>query len=267
MINFTGVQYCRSHDPRPAVRGRKRPPLKVWQTCPYPTSHPASPTAARAGIMRRPQPCPASHRMSFVEAFVREALIRLNPDIAVQPERADEVLHKLRAIVLGRAQRWAGQRQRGVHGVAARGTLHALWPQPRTCHGAAGRFRGREPEPVYRHHAVHLSRRAGRAPRRSHPAGQRLPAGARRGQDAGAQRGQLGWTARSRCTTTTSASCRNSSPAMSSAWRPRAKTCATGRSTCRWSCGGRGGRKRIYVPGTPQKVLWNTTCRCGVPGT
>jgi type I restriction enzyme R subunit len=36
----------------------------------------------------------------FVEAYVREALIRLNPTIAVQPERADEVLYKLRAIVL-----------------------------------------------------------------------------------------------------------------------------------------------------------------------
>ncbi len=32
---------------------------------------------------------------------MREALIRLNPDIAAQPERADEVIYKLRAIVLG----------------------------------------------------------------------------------------------------------------------------------------------------------------------
>jgi type I restriction enzyme R subunit len=36
----------------------------------------------------------------FVEQYVREALIRLNPDIAAQPGRADEVLYKLRAIVL-----------------------------------------------------------------------------------------------------------------------------------------------------------------------
>jgi type I restriction enzyme R subunit len=36
----------------------------------------------------------------FVEAWLREALIRLNPEIAAQPERADEVLYKLRAIVL-----------------------------------------------------------------------------------------------------------------------------------------------------------------------
>ncbi|MBN1934156.1 MAG: HsdR family type I site-specific deoxyribonuclease [Anaerolineae bacterium] len=36
----------------------------------------------------------------FVEPYVREALIRLNPTIAAQPERADEVMYKLRAIVL-----------------------------------------------------------------------------------------------------------------------------------------------------------------------
>ena len=36
----------------------------------------------------------------FVERYVREALIRLNPAIAAHPERADEVIYKLRAIVL-----------------------------------------------------------------------------------------------------------------------------------------------------------------------
>jgi type I restriction enzyme, R subunit len=36
----------------------------------------------------------------LVESYVREALIRLNPTIAAQPDRADEVLYKLRAIVL-----------------------------------------------------------------------------------------------------------------------------------------------------------------------
>ena len=36
----------------------------------------------------------------FVETYVREALIQLNPSIAAQPDRADEVLYKLRAIVL-----------------------------------------------------------------------------------------------------------------------------------------------------------------------
>lgn len=36
----------------------------------------------------------------LVETWVREALIRLNPEIAAVPDRADEVLYKLRAIIL-----------------------------------------------------------------------------------------------------------------------------------------------------------------------
>jgi type I restriction enzyme R subunit len=36
----------------------------------------------------------------FIEEYVRQSLIRLNPAIADKPERADEVLYKLRAIVL-----------------------------------------------------------------------------------------------------------------------------------------------------------------------
>jgi type I restriction enzyme R subunit len=37
----------------------------------------------------------------LVEEYVRDALIRLNPEIAAQPDRADDVLYKLRAIVMG----------------------------------------------------------------------------------------------------------------------------------------------------------------------
>lgn len=37
----------------------------------------------------------------IVEPWVREALIRLNPEIAAQPDRVDDVLYRLRAIVLG----------------------------------------------------------------------------------------------------------------------------------------------------------------------
>jgi hypothetical protein len=49
--------------------------------------------AAAADLPRQP-------REVFVEAYVRAALIRLNPEIAAQPERADEVLYRLRALVL-----------------------------------------------------------------------------------------------------------------------------------------------------------------------
>ena len=36
----------------------------------------------------------------FVESSLRQALIKLNPEIAEQPDRADEVIYKLRAILL-----------------------------------------------------------------------------------------------------------------------------------------------------------------------
>ena len=36
----------------------------------------------------------------LVEEHLRDALIRLNPEIAQKPDRADEVIYKLRAIIL-----------------------------------------------------------------------------------------------------------------------------------------------------------------------
>jgi type I restriction enzyme R subunit len=43
---------------------------------------------------------PRSPSDVLVETMVREALIRLNPEIAAEPSRADEVIYKLRALVL-----------------------------------------------------------------------------------------------------------------------------------------------------------------------
>lgn len=43
---------------------------------------------------------PRQHSDVFVEQMMREALIRLNPEIKAQPDRADEVLYRLRAIPL-----------------------------------------------------------------------------------------------------------------------------------------------------------------------
>ncbi len=48
---------------------------------------------APAHVPRQPQDV-------FVEAWLRDALLHLNPEIAADPDRADEVLYKLRAIVL-----------------------------------------------------------------------------------------------------------------------------------------------------------------------
>ncbi|MCZ8318871.1 MAG: type I restriction endonuclease subunit R [Silanimonas sp.] len=47
-----------------------------------------------------PSEVPRQIQEVLVEPWLREALIRLNPEIAAQPDRADEVLYKLRAIVL-----------------------------------------------------------------------------------------------------------------------------------------------------------------------
>jgi type I restriction enzyme R subunit len=47
-----------------------------------------------------PAVLPRQPQEVLVEAYVRDALIRLNPTIAAKPERADEVIYKLRAIVL-----------------------------------------------------------------------------------------------------------------------------------------------------------------------
>ena len=48
---------------------------------------------APSNVARQPQEV-------YSESMVREALIRLNPEIAANPDRAEEVLYKLRAIVL-----------------------------------------------------------------------------------------------------------------------------------------------------------------------
>jgi type I restriction enzyme R subunit len=70
-------------------------------------------TAAGAGLARHvgkvaglgwnfiaPTNIPRQPHEVFVEDWIREALIRLNPEIAAVQDRADEVLYKLRAIVL-----------------------------------------------------------------------------------------------------------------------------------------------------------------------
>ena len=47
-----------------------------------------------------PAEVPRQMHEVLVEPWLRAALIRLNPEIAAQPDRADEVLYKLRAIIL-----------------------------------------------------------------------------------------------------------------------------------------------------------------------
>ena len=44
---------------------------------------------------------PRQPQEALVEPYLREALIRLNPEIAANPSRVDDVLYRLRAIVMG----------------------------------------------------------------------------------------------------------------------------------------------------------------------
>ncbi len=48
-----------------------------------------------------PQDLPRQPQEILAEDYLREALIRLNPEIATQPGRTDDVLYKLRAILMG----------------------------------------------------------------------------------------------------------------------------------------------------------------------
>jgi type I restriction enzyme R subunit len=71
-------------------------------------------TAAGPGLARRhgqlsglgwhflaPQNLPRQPHEVLIEDHLREALIRLNPEIASEPDRVDDVLYKLRAIIMG----------------------------------------------------------------------------------------------------------------------------------------------------------------------
>ena len=71
-------------------------------------------TAVGPGIARRhgtisglgwhflaPDHLPRKPHQILVEDHLREALVRLNPEIAARPDRADDVLYRLRAIVMG----------------------------------------------------------------------------------------------------------------------------------------------------------------------
>ena len=48
-----------------------------------------------------PNDLPRQPQEALVEPYLREALIRLNPEIAANPSRVDDVLYRLRAIVMG----------------------------------------------------------------------------------------------------------------------------------------------------------------------
>src|SRR5436190_2173962 len=80
--------------------GRKQPLLVREESPTYGNEAPsAAPRPIRWDYVFAPQ-LPRQNGDVMVEPWLREALVQLNPEIAAQPDRADEVIYALRAILL-----------------------------------------------------------------------------------------------------------------------------------------------------------------------
>ena len=132
-----------------------------------------------------PQHLPRQAHEILVEYHLREALIRLNSEIAAQPDRADDVLYRLRAILMG--VRTAGLVKANEEFAA---WLAGERSMPFGADGEHVTVRLVDLEDVERNqynrqHPVHRPIGRERAPRGSRAAGERAPAGRHRGEDAG----------------------------------------------------------------------------------
>ena len=84
---------CAARSRRPGARiGEPRAPMAQ--------KRPRRGRKASAGASCPARNCPRATSDVLVEPHLRDALIRLNPEIAARPDRADEVLYRLRAILL-----------------------------------------------------------------------------------------------------------------------------------------------------------------------
>ena len=90
--------------------------------------------APPADVPRQPQDV-------LVESWMREALIRLNPEIAAQPDRADDVLYKLRAIIMGVRSDGLVKANEEFAAWLTRRAVYALRPEWRACHDPPHRLR------------------------------------------------------------------------------------------------------------------------------
>ena len=82
----------------------------------------------------RPGDLPRQPQEALVEPYLREALIRLNPDIAANPSRVDDVLYRLRAIVMGVRTDGLVKANEEFAAWAHGGALDAVRPERRACH-------------------------------------------------------------------------------------------------------------------------------------
>ena len=127
----------------------------------------------------------------MVEPWVREALIRLNPEIAAQPDRADEVIYNLRACILSvQADGLVRANENFMAWLRGEKTM-PFGPHGEHVHRAADRHRAARPQPADGGQPVDLpGRPRGKTVRHRVP-GQRPAAGHRRSQDAHPQRGHV----------------------------------------------------------------------------
>ena len=99
----------------------------------------------------------------LVEPYLREALIRLNPEIAAQPDRADEVIYQLRAILLSVRSDGLVRANEDFTAWLRGEKIDALRPEQRARPRAPDRLRRPGQQPLRRHQPVHLpGRRAER---------------------------------------------------------------------------------------------------------
>jgi type I restriction enzyme R subunit len=83
------------------IRDRLAGPVRSARDNEFRGPHAAYGTSGIGWRYVQPANVPRKPQEVLVERWVREALIRLNPEIAAQPDRADDVLYKLRAIIMG----------------------------------------------------------------------------------------------------------------------------------------------------------------------
>ena len=134
---------------------------------------------------------PRQPQEALVEEHLRDALIRLNPSIAAQPDCVDDVLYRLRAIIMG-------VRSDGLVKANEEFTAWVMGEKSMPF-GENGEhvtvklvdFNDPEAEPVRRYPAVHLPRRQDREAGRPRPARQRHTPGAHRGEDPRALQPEL----------------------------------------------------------------------------
>jgi type I restriction enzyme R subunit len=96
-----GAGFSESNTVEAYIRDRLAGPVRSARANEFRGPHAVYGTSGIGWRYAQPADVPRQPQEALVESWVREALIRLNPEIAAEPDRADDVLYKLRAIIMG----------------------------------------------------------------------------------------------------------------------------------------------------------------------